>query len=149
MIRLIASCGWICVVTLLALGVAFSLRQGQTATTMPRDVAEALEHKKTQPINVPMIANGKIEGYVVAQFVYLADARGLKQLAVPPDVFVADEAFRMLYSTAVDFHHLDKYDLGELARTLVAKVNQRLGADIVKEVLVEQFIYVPRSDISH
>lgn len=148
MIRLIVSCGWICAVTALSITVVFWLRLGAPGTTTDKP-AESLEHKKTQAINVPMIANGKIEGYVVAQFVYLADAHSLKQLAVPPDVFVADEAFRTLYSTSVDFRHLDKYDLGALARTLVAKVNQRLGADIVKDVLVEQFIYVPRSDISH
>ncbi len=148
MIRLIVSCGWICAVTVVAVYVTGAFLLGEPGATTVHKATEALEQLKTQPINVPMIANGKIEGYVVAQFVYLADAHRLKQLPVPPDVFVADEAFRTLYSTSVDFRHLDKYDIGALTRTLVAKVNQRLGADIVKEVLVDQFIYVPRSDIS-
>jgi hypothetical protein len=148
MIRLIVSCGWICVVTVVAVYVTGSLWLTEPEPATDHKSAEALTQMKTQPINVPMIANGKIEGYIVAQFVYLADAHSLKQLPVPPDVFVADVAFRTLYSTSVDFRHLDKYDLGALAKTLVAKVNQRLGADIVKEVLVDQFIYVPRSDIS-
>jgi hypothetical protein len=148
MIRLILSCGWICVVTVIAVYVAGSMRLGTSVNAHPHGKAELLEHKKTEPINVPMIANGKIEGYIVAQFVYLADSHSLSQLPVPPDVFVADEAFRTLYSTSVDFRHLDKYDLGALAKSLVTKVNQRLGTLIVKDVLVEQFIYVPRSDIS-
>lgn len=148
MIRLIVSCGWICAVTVLAVYATGTLSLGKPGATIAHESAEPLEQIKTQPINVPMIANGKIEGYVVAQFVYLADAHRLKQLPVAPDVFVADEAFRTLYSTSVDFRHLDKYDIGALTRSLVAKVNQRLGADIVKEVLVDQFIYVPRSDIS-
>lgn len=148
MIRLIVSCGWICAVTVLSVTAIVSWRLGESEPTNTHKGQESLERKKTQPINVPMIANGKIEGYVVAQFVYLADTQSLKQLPVPPDVFVADEAFRTLYSTSVDFRHLDKYDLGALAKTIVAKVNQRLGADIVRDVLVEQFIYVPRSDIS-
>jgi hypothetical protein len=132
----------------LAVYVAGSVRLGDPADAHPHEVVERLEHKKMEPINVPMIANGKIEGYVVAQFVYLADAHSLKQLQVPADVFIADEAFRSLYSTSLDFRHLDKYDLGTLTKALVAKANQRLGAEIVKDVLVEQFIYVPRSDIS-
>jgi len=148
MIRLIVSCGWICAVTMLSVAGVCWLRLGDTRTTTTHTQAESLEHKRTQPINVPMIANGKIEGYVVAQFVYLADAQSLKQLTVPPDVFLADEAFRTLYSTSVDFRHLDKYDLGALTRKLVVTVNQRLGVDIVKEVLVEQFNYVPKKDIS-
>lgn len=149
MIRLIVSCLWICAITAAAAYVAGSLRLGERAGESAPKEGQALEHKKTQPVNVPMIANGKIEGYIVAQFVYLADPYGLKQLPVPPDVFVADEAFRMLYSTSVDFRHLDKYDLGALAKSLVAKVNRRLGADIIRDVLVDQFIYVPKSEISH
>jgi hypothetical protein len=148
MIRLILSCGWICAVTVVAAYVTGTLWIAEPKTVETHKVAKSLEQKKTQPINVPMIANGKIEGYVVAQFIYLADAHSLKQLTVPPDVFVADEAFRTLYSTSLDFRHLDKYDLGALAKTLVDRVNQRLGVAVVKEVLVEQFIYVPRSDVS-
>jgi hypothetical protein len=39
---------------------------------------------KTAPINVPMISNGTVEGYIVAQFVYLADETSLRELSVPP-----------------------------------------------------------------
>jgi hypothetical protein len=56
-----------------------------------------LERKKTMPLNVPMIANGIVEGYIVAQFIYLADARNLKELAIAPDDFITDEAFRLLW----------------------------------------------------
>lgn len=148
MIRMIVSCAWICSVTVAAAYVAGWWRLAEPGITKSHGNSDALEHRKIQPINVPMIANGKIEGYVVAQFVYLADGEGLKTLSVQPDVFVADEAFRTLYATSVDFHHLDKYDLGALSTALVAKVNKRLGRDIVKDVLVEQFVYVPSSDIS-
>lgn len=148
MIRLLASCAWICVVTAGAAYVAGSLQRNVPETTDAHKSFESLEHKKTQPINVPMIANGKIEGYVVAQFVYLADAHNLKQMSVPPDVFIADEAFRALYSAPIDFQHLEKYDIGALTSGLVDKVNQRLGVDIVKAVLVEEFIFVPKRDIS-
>ncbi len=81
-------------------------------------------------------------------FIYLIDPEGLKHLSVPPDVFITDEAFRMLYVGKVDFSHLEKYDLPALTGELVKKVNQRLGGDIVKDVLVEQFNYVPKDDIS-
>lgn len=148
MIRVVVSCGWISAVTAVAALLAGSLQLGDAETAGAHKPHESLEHKKTQPINIPMIANGKIEGYVVAQFVYLADTHRLKQLPVPPDVFIADEAFRTLYSTSLDFRHLDKYDLGSLTKALVETVNKRLGVEVVEDMLVEQFIYVPRSDIS-
>ena len=66
----------------------------------------------------------------------------------PPDDFIADEAFRELYSGEVDFNHLQKYDLQGLTKALGQKINQRLGKEIIKDVLVEEFTYVPKRDIS-
>jgi hypothetical protein len=93
-----------------------------------------------------MIADGNVGGYVVAQFVYLSDP--LEGQLYPPDAFIADEAFRKLNVDKVDFNHLEKYDVAALTKDLVKKVNQRLGAEIVKDILIEQFNYVPRHDIS-
>ncbi|WGJ15681.1 hypothetical protein QEV83_05310 [Methylocapsa sp. D3K7] len=107
-----------------------------------------LERRKTIPLNVPMISNGVLEGYIVAQFIYLADARNLNELAMPPDDFITDEAFRLLYSSKVDFAHLEKYDLQNLTTSLAQKINLRFGKEIIKEVLVEEFTYVPKQDIS-
>ena len=149
MIRLIACCVWICAVTLASayVGATF-FRSGADQTAAQPQKIEGLEHRKTQPISVPMISGGAVAGYVVAQFIYLIDPEALKRLSVPPDVFITDEAFRMLYVGKVDFNHLEKYDLPALTGELVKKVNQRLGGDIVKDVLVEQFNYVPKDDIS-
>ena len=95
-----------------------------------------------------MIAGGAVAGYVVAQFIYLDRPGSVEAFSVPPDVFITDEAFRMLYVDKVDFNHLAKYDVSALTKELVKKVNQRLGGDIVKDVLVEQFNYVPKDDMS-
>lgn len=148
MIRLIASCAWICAAALTSTYVAATFRTNVDPAAEKLRRTEGLENKKTQPISVPMIADGAIAGYVVAQFVYLIDPQALKQLSVPPDVFITDEAFRMLYVDKVDFNHLAKYDVSALTKQLVTKVNQRLGGDIVKDVLVEQFSYVPKDDMS-
>lgn len=148
MMRLIASCIWICIVTAASAYVSATWKLEQAETKQPDKSLIGLEHKTTAPINVPMIVNGNVEGYVVAQFVYLCDAQSLKQLSVPPDAFIADEAFRTLYSEQVDFSHLEKYDLSALTKGLVKKVNQRLGADIIKDMLIGEFNYVPKRDIS-
>ncbi|VTZ23991.1 conserved exported hypothetical protein [Methylocella tundrae] len=148
MIRLVASCLWICVATLMSayIGATWKAGAGQVKSA-PRQF-EHLEHKRTEAISVPMIADGDITGYVVAQFIYLIDPEALKQMSVPPDVFITDEAFRKLYVDKVDFNHLEKYDVAALTKDLVKRVNQRLGGDIIKDVLVEQFNYVPKQDIS-
>jgi hypothetical protein len=122
-------------------------RAGQKDGETPK-TAEQLEHKKTAPISVPIIARGTVAGYVTAQFVYLIDAKKLKEMPVPPDVFVTDEAFRMLYAEQFDFEHLEKYDLPGVAKELAKRVNQRLGENSIKDVLISEFNYVPKRDIS-
>jgi hypothetical protein len=147
MLRLVASCIWILGVTAAATYAVGSMRIGGSKTA-PAEHLERLEHKKTQPINVPMIANGDVAGYVVSRFVYLANGSDLANMSVPPDVFIADEVFRTLYVADVDFKHLEKYDLQALTRNLIEKVNQRLGGAVVKDILVEEFAFVPRGEIS-
>jgi len=146
--RLIASCIWIIAITTASAYVSPMLRSQSGESRKPMRKMEELERKKTVPINVPMIANGNVEGYIVAQFIYLVDVRNLQELSVPPDDFITDEAFRELYSSEVDFNHLQKYDLQGLTKTLAQKINLRLGREIIKDILVEEFTYVPRSDIS-
>lgn len=148
MMRLVGSCVWICIVTAASVYVSGTWNSGQTEPTQANKRFEDLEHKKTAPINVPIIANGSVEGYVVAQFTYLIDAKDLKQLSVPPDVFITDETFRTLYSDQLDFNHLEKYDVSALTKGLVEKVNQRLGGDIIKDMLVDEFNYVTKREIS-
>ena len=148
MMRLIASCVWIIVVTSASAYVSNTWRFRGAESETPERKSGNLEHIKTVPINVPMIANGNVEGYIVAQFIYLADTRKLRELSVPPDDFITDEAFRALYSGEVDFNHLQKYDLQGLTKVLAQKINQRLGMEIIKDVLVEEFTYVPKRDIS-
>lgn len=150
MIRFIASCIWIIAATSSSayLSATWRSRTAETTTTTIKKNVGGLERKKTIPINIPMISNGTVQGYIVAQFIYLADSRSLQELSVPPDDFITDEAFRVLYTSEVDFDHLEKYDLQGLTKNLVQKINQRLGKEIIKDVLVEEFTYVPKREIS-
>jgi hypothetical protein len=148
MMRLIASCVWIIVVTSASGYVSSTWRSWGAESGTPGRKSGNLERIKTMPINVPMIANGDVEGYIVAQFVYLADTRKLRELSISPDDFITDEAFRTLYSSEVDFNHLQKYDLERLTKILVQKINQRMGMKIIKDVLVEEFTYVSKREIS-
>lgn len=148
MSRLIASCIWIIAVTSVSAFVSSTWRSRPAESGMPVKKAGDLERKKTVPVNVPMIANGNVEGYIVAQFIYLVDSKTLQEMSVPPDDFITDEAFRALYSGDVDFNHLQKYDLPGLTKALAQKINLRLGREIIKDILVEEFTYVPKRDIS-
>jgi flagellar basal body-associated protein FliL len=111
MIKLIVSCAWVCLLTAAAgYGAIFIKVNHAAASVADEKPAEALEYKKLPPLNVPMIANGAVQGYVVAELGYTYN-QNLSKLTVPPDVYLLDEAFRKIYSdTKLDFHHLERYD---------------------------------------
>jgi len=148
MIKLVASCVWICFVTVAA-GYAAAMWKLEHLEAAAKTVApEKIEYKKTRPINVPIIAKGRLAGYVVAEFGYTLLAENAKELAVPPEVFLLDEAFQTLYADdKLDFHHLERYDVAGLTKSLVHKVNNRLNKEIIKDVLVEELNFVAKEDI--
>lgn len=148
MIKIILSTIWICIITLVSSYTAASWRSKGAIAGSGEETLTGLNYQKTGTLNVPMIAAGKIKGYVVAQFVYTADALTLKQMSVPPDSFILDEAFRTIFSDPrIDFDHLETFDLASLTTKLKESANKRFGIDLVQDVLVEQFTFVTREEV--
>ena len=148
MLKLVLTGLWACVITLAASYATTYWRTGQTPAIAHEESLSGLEFKKTKPINVPMIADGVVQGYIVAQFNFTAQSSALKKLPIPPEIFLLDEAFRELYSDdKLDFRHLERYDITKLTKALVQKTNERLNLDLVKDVLVQEFNYVSKDDM--
>lgn len=148
MMKLLITGIWACLVTV---GTSFGISYWkETAAALPakQDQPEGLVYEKIKVINVPMIADGSVQGYIVTQLVFTANAKVLRQLPVPPEPFVVDEAFRMIYSDQkLDFKNLGRYDLAQFAQAVRAQVNKRLQTEALQEVLVQDFNYVSKDQI--
>lgn len=148
MMKLLITGIWACLVTV---GTSFGISYWkETAAALPakQDQPEGLVYEKVKVINVPMIADGSVQGYIVTQLVFTANAKVLRQLPVPPEPFVVDEAFRMIYGDQkLDFKNLGCYDLTQFAQTVRAQVNKRLQTEALQEVLVQDFNYVSKDQI--
>jgi hypothetical protein len=148
MIRLLIAGVWACIVTVSASFAISYWKEGQAASSPKQDYLEGLVYEKTKVINVPMIADGSVQGYIVAQLVFTADGKVLRQLPVPPEAFVVDEAFRSIYGDQkLDFKNLARYDLAVFAQTVKQRVNKRLQNDVLQDVLVQDFNYVSTDQI--
>ena len=96
--------------------------------TQTQKLSGGLESVKTRMISVPVVADGAIHGYVMAQFVFTVDSKTMKHLSVKPDVFLLDEAFKAIYGgESVDFRQFKKRDLQGLSKQIGDNVNKRLG----------------------
>jgi hypothetical protein len=137
---------WACLITLAASYETSSMRIARA--NHPVDAAvSASEARKTKEINVPIVRQGAVKGYVVVQFTYVVNLGVAKATSIPPDAFVVDEAFRYLYDDeSIDFSHLEKLDLGKMTRTLVQKVNARMKAEILTDIAVQECTFVASAE---
>lgn len=137
-------------VSVLSLSANYAVTYWKAHRAAPAEIktAQALEQRKTRIINVPILADGRVQGYVVAQFAYTGEAAALKTATISPDGIILDEAFRLLYAEEkTDFRKLQRADLGRIVETLKARVVERVPPELVKEILVQEFNYVSKDDI--
>lgn len=148
MIKLILAGVWVCAVTLAASYLALSWSTQPAAK--PADVTTfgGLDYVKPSPISVPIIKNGAVEGYAIAQFVFTAPADILTKVTVPAKVIFVDEAFKAIYANAsFDFLNKSKRDLSALTKSIAENVNKRIEKELVVEVLVESLNFVSKDQV--
>lgn len=146
MIRLALTGLWLCA---LIAGTSYAVAYWkENGSLLPKEeYLEGLQYQKTRTLSVPMVENGSVKGYIVARFVYTVEAKAMHQLTVPPEPFVVDEAFRKIFADErLDFRKLARYDLSLLTASIKQRVNERMQADIVQDVMVEDFNYVSREE---
>jgi hypothetical protein len=148
MIKLILSGLWVCLVTLASTYGAVSWHTGKASKAETQKLFGGLESVKTRMISVPIVADGAIHGYVMAQFVFTVDTNVMKRLSVKPDVFLLDEAFKVIYGgQSIDFRHFKKQDLPGLSRQIADNVNKRLGVALIDDVLVQEMNYIAKENV--
>lgn len=137
---------WICV---LALGSAYAaiLISGPPGASPEgsAETAEVVEQVRTKRLSIPIIGDGKVKGYVLAQFVFNINGKSAQEMSVRPDIFLVDEAFKVIFSgEAINFSALEKPDATKLTDVIRKNINARFGEDFLKEVLVQELNYVPQ-----
>lgn len=114
----------------------------------PQPSAEnrATEDIKSGVISVPVIKSGTIRGYVIAEFLCVIDTeRAAKR---PVVAYLADEVFRRIFNNeAADFARVELIDVPKLVAAMRESLNQRLGGEVVTDVLVQQFEYISKQEI--
>ncbi|GAB5375501.1 MAG: hypothetical protein AcusKO_19630 [Acuticoccus sp.] len=130
------------------LGTSYAVASFKMGASQEEDVPrlEGLQYTSLPTMSVPVVQSGKVKGYVVVRMVYTADSAVLRTLAAEPDPFISDEVFRALYGNAdVAFGRLVRLDLAALAEGARVRVNERMGDEVVQDLLVDGLNYVDLS----
>ncbi|ASV84813.1 hypothetical protein CES85_5609 [Ochrobactrum quorumnocens] len=148
MIRIIAIGLWICAVALGSL--FFAVRQNDAPSGEVQANGGAfggLDYVKTDVMSVPIISNGSVAGYVVAQLVYTVDSNIRKKLTVPLEYFISDEIFRKFYGSYSDTKEVEKVNFEAVRASVITDLNARFPEPVIKDLLVEQFNYISAEEI--
>jgi hypothetical protein len=148
MVKLIFVGVWACLITLASSYAASAWKASQEKAATAALAIPNVEYKKTKEFTVPKVADGAIQGYVIAELSYSLDPAAPKELAGPLETILLDEAFRYIYADdSIDFNNMKKYDLQKMTKTLAQNVNVRLNGSVVKDVTIQEFNYMTRADM--
>ena len=138
MIKTLFVAVWVSLITLATSYGAHKYLEERASAPPPAEVT-ASEARKTKEINIPVLRDGAVKGYVALQLSYVVDLVAAKKLPVEPDPFVVDEAFRYIYDDdKIDFAHLDPIEIDKMTTTLIQRVNARTRSQVIQEMGVAE-----------
>jgi hypothetical protein len=140
---------WMCLVSLGAAygGILWQAHQNAPSGNGEKPKLE-IQQVQTKRISVPIIDDGVVKGYVFAQFVFQVDAAAMKEMTVKPDIFLVDEAFKVIYrGEGINLRNAQKTDIAKLSATIKKNVNARIGENFVQDVLVTELNYISKDGI--
>jgi hypothetical protein len=132
------------VVVLSTLGgsyAAMKLPQG-SAPGADNGAPEELTVVKLEPVSVPVVRGGKIQGYVLGRIAFAAGAKEMKNKDILT-LYVNEAIFRSVYEEeALDFTALKPMQVEALVHRTVEKANTRIGRPAIAQVFVESLNFL-------
>jgi len=139
---------WISAATLAAVFYSFQVSEARSNAEPPPPFFGGLDYVRTKVMSVPVVKEGRVDGYFLARLVYTVEPERLKALSIPADMLLLDQLHSYLYGNPqIDFSDKESVDLEALRNGIRDSINTRVGEQLVHEVLVEQVDYLSKSDI--
>jgi hypothetical protein len=148
MIKLAAAAVWICVVTLGAVFWSFQSAGARPDQAPPPPMLGGLDYVRTEMVSVPVLKDGRIDGYFLTRLVYTIEPAMLAKLSVPLDALLIDETYSYVFGNpGLDFVGHKSIDLDAYRKGLRERINGRIGAELIHEVMVEQVDFMSKDEI--
>jgi hypothetical protein len=147
-LKLVAIGVWVILVTAGATYGSVYLSNSKVQSGVVDDSSMGVEELKSEMTSIPIMRNGDVSGYLILQLSFAADRGKLAERKLDPMPFLMDTVFRVVFARAdIDFDRLKSKDLEEVTAAIAAEANARMGADIVRHVLLQQVNFVKKEDI--
>jgi hypothetical protein len=132
------------VVVIATLGGSYAAMQiPQGTTTAKEDPGEKTEVVKIDPISVPIVRAGKIQGYVIGRFAFSAPASEVRKDKDTLILFASEAIFMGIYKEEeLDFSALKIIEVDKLVERIISKVNARMSRPLITQVFVESMNFL-------
>ena len=132
------------VVVLATLGGSYAAMQLPKGGTGEEGAAvEANEIVKVDPVSVPVVRDGKIQGYVIGRLAFSSSGSDIRKDKEALILYVTESIFRSIYEEEkLDFTTLKIIDVEALTGRIVSKANARIGRPAIQQVFVENLSFL-------
>jgi hypothetical protein len=136
---------WICVVALTSLFAILWLTSGNSST---RTIDDKSEIFKLGSINVPVIENSQVTGYVIAQLDFVIDPAKSKLIPMPLEIFISGQTYAFLYDRrGQDALKRNASRLDKAMDDLRNSINTRYNVEAVRAIEVRQLDFLTKEEI--
>lgn len=148
MIKFVVAAFWIVAVAIGSVYYSFGVAQNRPIEAAVPSFLGGLDYVKTEVISVPILRSGEVTGYFLARLVYTIETERAKKLAIPPQAVITDEVYSYLYANPqIDFQRRGSIDIDAIRNGIRKSVNDRFGAPLIHDVMVEQLDYLTKDEI--
>lgn len=131
------------VVMLATLGGSYAAMKLPKGASTAEEPVEKTEVVKIDPISVPVVRAGKIQGYVIGRYAFSAPAGEVRKDKDALILYVSEAIFRSVYEEEeLDFSALKIIEVDKLVGRIVTKANARIGRPMIAQVFVESMNFL-------
>jgi len=144
MIKFIIMGFWVLFVTLGGLLIGRTMSGDGVAPPVDVEIEqqEKREQANTEVMSVPVMVGGEVKGYLLVQLTFVMDEKTKSELDMPIVPFVHDAVFAEFFGAYTDVQQVEKMKFEPSRVRIIENINQRFGALVIKDLLVQQFNFV-------
>lgn len=126
----------------------FGSQPEATGNTGKAESVLSAEYVKLDPITVAVVRSSEVRGYVILEVAIAIDKKARSEAEVPLEYLMRDLVLGHVHTDPnLDFYRLEQYDIGSLGKRLTVDINDKLGKELVKDVLVQDINFVSKEDV--
>jgi len=147
-IKFVAAAIWLCAVAIGAVFYSFQTASAKIDAPPAPPLLGGLDYIKTDIVSVPVLHDGQINGYFLTRLVYTVEPDKKARLSVPADALIVDQVYAYIFGNPdLDFASHETLDLDAFRDGIRKKINEKVGEELIHEVLIEQVDFLSKDEI--